>query len=216
MRRKPDYSLINSVNDVFGDGESVQLTTSGTRPKVILTTPPKQKKPPVTEKKKAANNAEGRFTRKLEEELFTEFDHKDWLDYFKHKYREMGSRYFVGDYVKEYSVFKSLMKELHWDAIKLMIDFLFDSDQDIVDKRTLSVYHLSKGWINTIYQNSLLWKDGDYRPRSAKNNPPKRNREWQEPVAASRKDAGAGIHYGKPVRDDDEPEDPQPKRKVRL
>jgi hypothetical protein len=65
----------------------------------------------------------------------------------------------------------------------------------MVEKKTVGIWILSKGWINSVYQNTILWKEGKYKPKTA----PKRNREWQpETAEASKKISVAGLAYGKP------------------
>lgn len=164
---------------------------------------PVSRKPPITNKKKPTGKAnehnKSRFMMKLEDELYSEFDYKDWFQYFVHKADTHGIRYITRNYAKEYAIIKSILNEMSWTELKDMIDFVFDSNQDIVEKRTVGLWILSKGWINSIYQNTILWKEGKYKPKTA----PKRNREWQPEVAeASVKKSG--LTYGKPVREDKE------------
>lgn len=179
---------------------------------VIRPTPIKQAGKKAPEKGKANDNNKARFLAKLEDELFHDFDYKDWFQYFVHKAQSHNVRYITRNYAKEYAILKSIMDEMSFVEIKDMIDFVFDSNQDMVEKRTVGIWILSKGWINSVYQNSVLWKEGKYKPKTA----PKRNREWQPEVAeASRKDAG--ISYGKPIRSTTE-EKPAGKKKgsIRL
>ena len=151
-------------------------------------------------KVKATDSNKARFLLKLSEGEFNAFDHKDWFNYFCYKASEHGVKYITRNYAKEYAIIKSIMGEMSYTELKDMIDFVFDSPQDIVEKQTVGLWILSKGWINTIYQNTLLWKQGKYKPKT----PQKRNREWQPELAeASRKDSG--ISYGKPIRESEEP-----------
>lgn len=165
---------------------------------------------------KANDNNKERFLRKLEDELYSQFDYKDWFQYFVHKASLQGVRYITRNYAKEYAIIKSILNEMTWVELKNMIDFVFESDQDIVEKRTVGIWILSKGWINSIYQNMTLWMEGTYKPKTA----PKRNREWQPEVAeASRKESVTGLSYGKPIRGEEIPETTKPvKRKgsIRL
>ena len=163
------------------------------------------KKSPKSNPKKPTNtnlkNKE-RFMQKLEDEEFEYFDHKDWFQYFVHKASEQGVKYITRNYAKEYAIIKSILNEMSWLELKDMIDFIFDSNQDMIEKRTVGVWILSKGWINSVYQNTILWKEGKYKPKTA----PKRNREWQGVKEASSKKSGTGLNYGKPVREEeDEP-----------
>lgn len=185
MRRKPDRS---KLVDLFETTEEI------IRPDRKAATKRKAEKKPVTS---VSDNNKSRFLVKLEEEAFHEFDYKDWYQYFVWRASENGVKYLTRNYAKEYAIIKSILNELSWTDVKNMMDFIFESDQDIADKRTAGLWLLSKGWINTIYQNTQLWMDGDYKPKTA----PKRNREWV--AEASRKDTGTGLRYGKPVRDEE-------------
>lgn len=155
-------------------------------------------------------NNKARMLEKLEDERFADFNEKDWFQYFVHKGAEHGVRYLVRNYAKDYTILKSIMTEMTWVELKLMIDFVWDSPQDIMDKQTVGIFILSKGWINTIYQNSILWRDGKYKPKHA----PTHNREW----VAEASTKSSGITYGKPIRDDEDeiPKEKKSGSKVRV
>lgn len=164
-------------------------------------TKPSQKS--KTQSKGIANaNNRARMLEKLEDELFNEFNEKDWFQYFVMKAEEHGIKYLVRNYAKDYTIIKSILNELSWDELKTMIDFVWDSNQDIVDKRTVGIWVLSKGWINTIYQNSVLWKEGQYKPKSA----PSRNREWVAEASSKPVETNKGLKYGKPIKEEKEAE----------
>lgn len=199
---RPDRSLISDLFD--SDSGIVKIN-----PKAPIKN--KSSKP----KEKANDSNKARFMQKLADELFSQFDHKDWFQYFVHKAQEQNVKYLTRNYAKEYAIIKSIMGEMTWRELKDMIDFVFDSNQDMVEKRTVGLWILSKGWINSVYQNTLLWKEGKYKPKTA----PKRNREWQPEVAieASRKEIG-GLNYGKPIREKEteEPDAPVTKKNGRI
>ena len=132
------------------------------------TPPPKN----ITIKKKPENQ-KSRFEKKLKEEEFDQFTSVDWLFYFKFKASQYDINY-KESVPKDKTILTKLARELTFLEIKVAIDFLFDSDQDILDKKTIGIWALSGGWLNTIYQNSQLWIEGNYLP---KNSPPRR-REW--------------------------------------
>lgn len=150
---------------------------------------PKKKKTTNTESK--SSNSYRAFRKKLEEELFSEFRNIDWIYYFQLKYKECNKIGYpiVGSdgWAKERSIYKSAMKNFSPKDIKLMIDFIFDSDQDIVPKKQAGSYLLSKNWIQGIYRNAKLWEIGEYTPLSKFKKDrlttvKKRNREWTKPV----------------------------------
>lgn len=190
MRIKPNKELITQL---FSNDDEIKTVTR----KPLKNSKPKKKKEELTATQKNYN----KFEAKLNEELFSEFDHKDWFQYFVYKAREHNVKYLTRNYAKEYAIIKSILNELTWEDLKLMMDFVWDSNQDIVEKPTMGLWILSKGWINSVYQSSLLWAQGKYKPSKA----PKRNREWTGQVAeASRKDSGTGLTYGKPIKDKEE------------
>jgi hypothetical protein len=174
--------------------------------------PIKQKSSKKKQSGTAMQNNKQKFLTKLEEELFPEMDEKDWFQYFVHKAQQHGIRYITRNYAKEYAIIKSILNELSWVDLKNMIDFVFDSNQDIVDKRTVGLWVISKGWINSIYQSTQLWIAGQYKPKSA----PSHNREWV--AEASSKKSGTGLVYGKPIKEEpqDEKQKVKPKGRIRL
>jgi len=109
------------------------------------------------------------FNYLLEEELFSEFKSLDWIFYFQKKYWETNNRVYEinGEHGwrVEHSIYKALIKNYAPKDIKLMIDFLFDSSQDIKEKRQVGSYLLSSKWIDSIYRNAKLWQDGEYLNR---------------------------------------------------
>ena len=130
-----------------------------------------------------------RFLAKLEDELFSEFTSTDWIMYFQNKYQEANGRGYVivgkKAWSTEHSIYKSLMKDYSPKDIKLLIDFIFDSNQDIKPKLQAGSYLLSAKWIQGVYQSALLWQTGDYKTKAEINKekyqssiPEKRNREW--------------------------------------
>lgn len=144
----------------------------------FVTTPKTSTRPNKEKKGKSVSASKQSFITKLNDGLFEEFEKQDWLHYWQHKAMSYGIKYIVGNYIKEYAILSSLMKNFKVKEIKAMIDFIFDSNQDIHDKRTVGVWILSKGWINTIYQSTVLWQSGEYKTKAEASTAPKRNREW--------------------------------------
>jgi hypothetical protein len=139
------------------------------------------KKSKGNSKEKKVSDSKQKFLSKLEDGLFNDFKKADWLHYFQHKASEHGVNYIVGNYIIDYAILGSLMERFTSGDMKLMIDFLFDCEHDIEQKRLIGVTMLSKGWINTIYQSALMWKDGEYKTRKqlrGEHPNPHRNREW--------------------------------------
>lgn len=149
--------------------------------------------------KKVANKkvtpATRKFLNKLNSERFQDFDKGDWLMYFQMKYREAnGIGYQIRGnqmYIKHHSIIKSLMKNYTPNDIRSMIDFLFTSNQDIFDKGQITVFHLSSGFLPTVFQNTQLWIIGKYKPKSQtykdRIKKSQRNREWTKDKSNSTK-----------------------------
>lgn len=121
----------------------------------------------VVQKKKTSRIA---FEYLLEEEMFSEFKSLDWIYYFQMKYFEANNMHYqISDnkraWTVEHSIYKSVMKEYTPRDIKLMIDFIFDSNQDIKDKKQCGSYLLSSKWIDSIYRTACLWREGQYFTR---------------------------------------------------
>lgn len=160
-------------------------------------TKPKQKKSTTQSKGVANQKNREHMMSLLEDESYGEFNEKDWFQYFILKGEEQGVKYLARNYAKDYTIIKSILSELSWVELKLMIDFVWESNQDIQPKQTLGIWIMSKGWINTIYQNSLLWRDGKYRPKSA----PTHNREWIAEASTKSSESIGGLSYGKPIKE---------------
>lgn len=110
-----------------------------------------------------------RFKVLLDDEMFSEFSSLDWIFYFQKKYFDTNKRTYVINggmaWNKEHSIFKALIKNYTPKDIKLMIDFLFDSSQDIKDKKQVGSYLVSSKWVDSIYRTAKLWQDGEYLNR---------------------------------------------------
>ena len=148
-----------------------------------------KKESSIKKKDSKMSSSKRKFLTRLEDGLFSEFTSTDWIMYFQQKYSEVTNRGYaiVGQraWATEHSIYKSLMNEYNPKDIKLLIDFIFDSNQDIMPKLQAGSYLFSKGWIQGVYQSALLWQTGDYKTKAEINKekyqatvPPKRNREW--------------------------------------
>lgn len=148
-----------------------------------------KKETPLKKSETKISASKRRFLYKLENELFSEFTSTDWIMYFQKKYQEANNRSYViagkKAWSMEHSIYKSLMKDFTPKDIKLLIDFIFDSNQDIMPKLQAGSYLFSAKWIQGVYQSALLWQTGDYKTKAEINKekyqssiPEKRNREW--------------------------------------
>ncbi len=116
----------------------------------------------IPDKKRGRPNNKDKFRGKLDSGEFEEFTYKDWILYFEYKYSLQGRKY-ISSPTKDSSIIKSVMSKFSPEEIKTMIDYVFDSNQTVVDPRTVGIWILSKNWLNTIYNNSILWKEGSIK-----------------------------------------------------
>lgn len=114
------------------------------------------------EKSKKTPMSKQKYVTKLNAGAFDEFNKSDFYHYFKDSARCRGITY-RSHAAKDQAIFGRLLKEFDPFEIKDMIDFLFRSGQDIIDYTQAGVWIFSSSWLNTIYQNSLLWKEGNYK-----------------------------------------------------
>lgn len=107
------------------------------------------------------------YRKKLENNQFDKFGTRDFLYFFKDTANDVGVKYVISNYAKDMRVFK-LLKERGYsnEEILIMIEFLFKSDQDYLDKRYIQPTVLISGWCNKIYQDSQLWLNDKYVPKS--------------------------------------------------
>ena len=75
-----------------------------------------------------------------------------------------------------------------------MIEFLYESDQDYLEKDRLSPNLLASQWVNTIYADMQLWVKDKYIPRSVQTKKKKsvKQREWDKDVAQTENDVVIG------------------------
>ena len=103
---------------------------------------------------------------------------RELLYYFREKAQESGYKYVIANIKKDMAVMKRARENYENRDICAMIEFLYTSDQDYLDKETLSPNLLTSAWVNTIYYDTQKWLDDEYVPKSKKT---KHNskREWQ-------------------------------------
>ena len=112
------------------------------------------------------------------EETIDTFGTRDLVYYFREVSMECEHKYVVSNIKKDMAIFKRLQDNYSSREICGMIEFLFRSEQDYLDKNRLSPNVLASSWVNTIYADTQLWLDDKYSPNSAKKS--KKQREWSE------------------------------------
>lgn len=112
----------------------------------------------------------GRYLKKLEDGDLEKFSTRDIMFHFRDVANRNGVKYVIGNAKIDMRNFKTALERGYTnEQILAMIEFLFESDQDYLDKTTLHPGILLTGWCNTIFQDSQLWLDDLYVPRSERN-----------------------------------------------
>lgn len=108
------------------------------------------------------------------------FKTRDLVYYFKKVAEDAGCKYVISNIQKDMHIFKVLMQSCY-DTREIcgMIEFLYNSEQDYLDKERLSPNILASRWVNTIYADFKLWVDDEYVPKSKKKY---QKKEWTQPV----------------------------------
>ena len=106
-------------------------------------------------------------------EDFTPFD---LVTFFKVKAEDSNSRYVISN-GRDCGAMKKLQKNFSNEEICLMVEFMFESDQNYLDKKTLQPTVLISGWQTTIFNDSQLWFNDEYTPKK-KTKKEKPKREW--------------------------------------
>ena len=145
-------------------------------------------KPDVKNYKKFMNKPDNRPTRKkrtpyemfllkydaIEKNGVEHFKTDDLIYYFKKVATDNNKYFAITSLVKERAIMKRVMSNFDNEDICLMIEFLFNSPQDYLDKDRLNPSLLASAWVNTIIVDSKLWLEDKFVPRknkSSKANP---------------------------------------------
>ncbi len=94
---------------------------------------------------------------------YSNYDASDFMRYWKAKAREKGVTYIAVKY-KDRAILKHLVANFKGEDIKLMMDYLWDSEEPINLKEgrlqypSYGLFLLSNGWLNSIYNKAVWWK----------------------------------------------------------
>lgn len=102
------------------------------------------------------------------EKYIDSFSTRDLMYYFREISEESGYRYVISNIKKDMAIMKRLKTNYSNREICGMIEFLYMSDQDYLEKDRLSPNLLASQWVNTIYADMQLWVDDKYVPKSKK------------------------------------------------
>ena len=143
------------------------------------TEPSKEEKPKRTiNKQNVSPYSSFLFKYEQLDEYIDTFGTRDLIYYFRQVAEECGYKYTISNIKKDMAIFKRLRDNYDTREICSMIEFLFRSEQDYLEKDRLSPNILASQWINTIYADMQLWVKDEYKNKKTKKN--QKQREWSE------------------------------------
>lgn len=113
----------------------------------------------------------------------------DLMYFFREKAREVGVKYVIANMKRDLGIFKKLQSDYEPREICLMIEFIFSSNQNYLDRDITQPTVLSSTWCNTIYRDSIAWANDEYDPnmRPVKQ---KAVREWKGDTSTDKAKVG--------------------------
>ena len=152
---------------------------------------------PTRQRKTSSNSPYESFIRKYNdlENTIDNLGTRDLVYYFREIAQEKGYKYTISNIKKDMAIMKRLKANYENREICGMIEFLYESDQDYLDKNRLSPNILASSWVNTIYADMQLWVDDKYIPRSVQSKKKKavKQREWDKDEAQTNNDVSIGV-----------------------
>ena len=147
---------------------------------------PKQVAPPSRDRKPTSTYYD-MFLKKYNnlDETIDKLGTRELVYYFREIAQEQGYKYTISNIKKDMSIMKRLRNNYSNREICGMIEFLYESDQDYIEKDRLSPNILASSWVNTVYADMQLWVDDKYVPRSVQNKKKNniKSKEWDKDVA---------------------------------
>ncbi len=146
---------------------------------------PSQYSPPILERGKSSSSGnspqyEG-YLAKLKANNLDSFSTRDIMYLFRDVASRNGVKYIISKPNVDMRNFKLAIERGYTiKEILLMIEFLFDSEQDYLGKSSLHPGILLTGWCNRIYSDSQLWLEDKYTPYKQTKSKKKVEREWTE------------------------------------
>lgn len=116
-----------------------------------------------------------------------DFNTRDLMYFFREKAKEAGVKYVIANMKRDMGIFKRLQDNYSVREICLMIEFIFNSDQNYLDTSITQPTVLASNWCNTVYRDSLLWVDDKYFPKEKK---VPVTREWSNKTTEEKADIG--------------------------
>lgn len=157
------------------------------------TEPPKRSSENNRSRKQSTTTSYEAFLRKYRdlENCIDDLGTKDLVYYFREVAEENGYSYMIANMKKDMAIMKRLKENYTVREICGMIEFLYVSEQDYLDKDRLSPNILASQWVNTVYADMKLWVDDKYVSRSAKKS--LKTHEWNKSVAGTDNDTKIGV-----------------------
>lgn len=126
------------------------------------------------------------------ENTIDEFKTQDLMFFFREKAKENGVKYVIANRGRDMGVFKKLQENYSPREICLMIEFIFNSEQNYLDREITQPTVLISSWCNTLYRDSLLWADDMYKPyeKAPTRKEQVKKREWQREVKGEKSTIG--------------------------
>lgn len=130
-------------------------------------------------KKKTTTVRHDSYTQKIKDGREDEITLQDLRYFFIDTANEAGIKYVTPNIPAEYKVYKMLLERGYTQKeIMVMIEFIFLSDQDYLEKGRTTPRVLLSNWCNTIYYDSQKWLNGEYHPRKKK---AEKKIKWETP-----------------------------------
>lgn len=172
----------NQISEIFNNlyGQDTTSEVSEKEKSQIKKVTPRNKKPNGNYEKFQIKYS------KLSDYLDT-FNSVDFVYLFREKARENGYKYSIMNIQKDAHCFKRLLEDYTQEDIYLMIDFLYNSDQKYLDKRSLSPTVLISSWCNKIYYDSKDYEQGLYLNKENKRSKQLNKREWVKDKSEDKK-----------------------------
>ena len=114
-----------------------------------------------------AEDDKKKFLRKLTNltvDIIMSFTPQELIYYFQEVAKRQGVKYVIANMKRDIGVFKILRKKYDNMEICLMIEFLFESEQNYIDKATIQPTVLTSTWCNKIYSDAVSDSKGTYVP----------------------------------------------------
>ena len=160
------------------------------------TAPPKiETAPPSRERRKTRTPYEGFLVKYKDlENRIDDLGTRDLVYYFREVAQDSGYHYTIANIKKDMAIMKRLQENYSVREICGMIEFLYESEQDYLQKDRLSPNLLASQWVNTIYADMQLWVEDKYVPNSVQQKKKLRvkQREWDSSETNSA-DSNIGI-----------------------